>query len=502
MKTKDLFFAGIILFVFLAIVSFAAPEEPDMRREQMRQEAQASYAEVSRTLNAILETVNRTQQPPETQIQHAAELLETNRRNAVSYDGSQKAVYMLLQSWVSYYQKDPVNNLNWAVRACREDPTNGDAWISQTLFSFIYGRRPIEPRPPRPQTEQRRQRPQPRGRQADSSAEMAVAPSADAPYGRPGTLDFDLNMIRRDFMRERFIRQEYNTADNKKVIYSPESDVLCILFWQAAEAVDPNTSGPRVQPQIGLEANTLPGGVVASRYTLETQQAYFKTLAEAMTDRKNVKFIEMNVNSAAVSKDAVQDYQPVAPLVIAALPQSGAIPFVRMDVPIPFLAIIDTGGQVKYAGVADGFVPAFILSHVTGAAIELSGPDAVRPAREVAGGHLLEMPVPVLPADPNRSVADPNQPRSRVQTRNPKQYRQLPIEQETMAETKLSVARDLYAELGRMPGMPYTRLVKECREIISTYPDTQYADEARKLLAQVPERLRPTYKITSEELGQ
>jgi hypothetical protein len=525
MKTKDLFFAGIIALILLCGLSpLDAAEETEARREQLRQEAQTSYAEITQSLNAIFEKANLNQRPDDAMIKRAAECLEKNRRNAVVYDSTQKTGYMLLQSWVSYYQNDPVSNLNWATRACREDPSNGDAWISQTLFSYIYGRRPIEPQPARPQrqqpaqrqqseqrqlNEQRRQRPQPRGRNADAPVEMAPVSTPDAPFGRSGALDFDLNSLRREFFGERFVRQEYLTVDNKKVIYNPGSDILCVLFWRAEEAVDPNTT--RSQRQTAATTGVDPmhpvgGAVVAPAQSLENQKAYLKVLVDALASKPEIKFIEINTNSAAVSRDAVKDYKPTAPLVAAAVPQSGALQFVRLDVPAPFLAIIDKEGLVKYAGSAGGFMPAFILSHLTGAGINLSGlADArpqTRPGVEAYFPEVMAPPmlVPVLPNDPNRPVADPNQPRPAPQAQ--KQDIELPDEQAMQAEKKIIYARELFAPVARMPVFNYKSCVDACREIIRDYPGTKYAAEARLLLSKVPEKERATYNVTSEELGR
>ncbi|OQA03132.1 MAG: hypothetical protein BWY69_00635 [Planctomycetes bacterium ADurb.Bin401] len=47
----------------------------------------------------------------------------------------------------------------------------------------------------------------------------------------------------------------------------------------------------------------------------------------------------------------------------------------------------------------------------------------------------------------------------------------------------------------------YAKPIEMCRTVIRDYPNTKYADEARVLMRQVPERFRQRYKITDEELG-
>ena len=518
MRIKKLFYTGIVLSVFLTSASLFAAAETDDRREQLRLEAQASYEQVKLALAGILEKVNLNQRPDAAQIQSAAELLEANRRNATVFDNTQKTGYMLLQSWISYFQNDPVANLNWAVRACREDLTNGDAWISQTLFSFIYGRRPVEPqapRPQRPQPETRRQqqpRPQPRARQGEPMMETPeITYNPQAPYGQPGTLAFDLTLLRRDVFRERFGRMELQTVDNKKIVYNPAADVLCILFWKGEEAVDPNAPGakkPALAPGHTPEmASPMLMDGTASSLGLDSQQAYFEVMMDVLADKKDIKFVEINTNSQAGSAAALRDHHPVAPLVAAALPQSGAAAFSRMDVKIPFMAIIDKEGQVKYAGVANGFMPAFILTHITGTPIDL---EAFVPAggtfspMEMRPQMMMEpemmMPDPFMMAPPP-APADPNRPAPKTQAQ-PQKLRELPLEQQVEAEKKLAYTQGLYMKGSRSGVQSYKRGVEMCREIIRDYPNTKYAEEARHLLRQVPERQRTLYKITDAELGQ
>lgn len=537
MRTKKIFFGWLFRLILPVVICGVTTAESDSRREQLRQEAQASYAQVKQTLEAILEKVNLNQRPPERLIQEAAELLEANRRNVAVYESPQRANYMLLQSWVFYYQKDPVQNLNWAVRACREDPANGDAWISQTLFSFIHGRRPVEPQPPRPQPESRRRQPQPRGRQAlEMPEETQPVYDASAPYGRPESLEFDLATLRRDFLRERFSQREFQTIDGKKIAVTADSnDAMCMLVWknasgEAAAAVDPNKPGRGSQQHFPGEMAMpmdIPFGTPAAsdNHSLKNQQAYFEVMKEVLSDKEEVRFFEMNVHPPAGIETALLKHQPVAPLVVAAHPQSGASPFVRMDVSVPFMAIVDHEGKVRYAGAADGFMPAFILTHLTGVEIDLEAFQAAsditdmpfdlmpgmghEPAPGVSPAMPSEMPPDMMmyepmPGAPPHDMMMPPMPQPAPQQQQPEpepKYRQLPEHQQIEAERRVSVVRDFFMTAPRKRFITYKRGVDMCREIIRDYPDTLYAEQARHLLRQVPERQRATYNITDAELG-
>ena len=70
------------------------------------------------------------------------------------------------------------------------------------------------------------------------------------------------------------------------------------------------------------------------------------------------------------------------------------------------------------------------------------------------------------------------------------------------AEKLLENARMFFRIGGRMlAAKSYGQPIRMCRRIIKDYPNTKYADEARLLMRQVPERYHKRYKITDEELG-
>jgi len=533
---ENRFFLAVIILCVLPTAAWAAPiADPDARREQMRLEAQASYEPLGQMLKAILEKATYNQRPSPQQTEDAAALLEANKRNAVLYESPKKAGYMLLQSWVSYNRNKAVNTLNWAVRACKEDPTNGDAWVSQTLFSLLYGQKPVDPqalvRKPQTQTDpqrQRPQRPQRPGRTAEEvPMETAVTYNEATPYGQPGVLTFDVGSLNREFLRERFAAMELKTVDNQQFSYSPAADILCLLIWRDEETSDPNTPGATPARNESAMDNPMGmmegmGQVGATGHSLDDQQAYFEVMIEALAAKKEVKFLEVNTNSPAGYKQAVAHHRPVCSLVAAGDPQSGAAPFLRLNVKSPFMAIIDKEGKVKYAGPADGFVPAFILTHITGVAIDL---ESFQPAQQTAipmqmemmPGEMSGMMMPDMydpnkmpsPADPNKkpTLADPNRfhPQSPIAPQSvmpaEKQYRQLPLEEQMAAEKKITFIRDLYIKGSRSKIQSYKRGVDMCREVLRDYPNTIYADQARQELRKVPENKRATYNITDAELG-
>jgi len=508
MDTRKLFF--VVLSLFAAAAVAAPASEMEAKREQMRQEAQASYASIERALKATLEKINLNQRLNDEQLKKAAELLETNRRNAALYDTPQKAGYMLLQSWTAYHQNDSTNALNWATRACKEDPNNGDAWATQTLFSLAYGRRPLEPQAIRPRLQTRRLR----EGQDDVMNEMTTPEAVG--YGQPGTLAFDVKTLRREIMRERITLQEFKSADGQEVMYRPGENILCLLFWKTqveADSNDPFETKPAAAPDAGMPGMPgmpvmpdIGGGYDSSQASpLAEQQAYFEAMAEALADKKEVRFAEISLNAASDAAKIMRDRFSTVPLVFAASAGSGATAFGRIDAASPVMLIIDKEGQIRYAGPAAGFVPAFLLTHLTGVPIDLAALQAEPseiPAMQMttpdAPGAPMMAP-PMMPGMPGMPPMEGEPMQEAAPTE--KKYKELPPEKQVEAEKKLSYVRDLFIRGSRMRIQSYKRGVDMCREIMRDYPGTQYAEEARMLLRQVPENRRSTYNITNEELG-
>jgi len=78
---------------------------------------------------------------------------------------------------------------------------------------------------------------------------------------------------------------------------------------------------------------------------------------------------------------------------------------------------------------------------------------------------------------------------------------------------KLSEIEDIQAQrlfeaamterkMGRLPGirLGYKKMVDHCREIIRKWPESKYAFEAKRMLADIPQRYHKMYNITKEEI--
>lgn len=54
--------------------------------------------------------------------------------------------------------------------------------------------------------------------------------------------------------------------------------------------------------------------------------------------------------------------------------------------------------------------------------------------------------------------------------------------------------------IGRLPMTGFSLMVPNCRRIIQKWPDSQYAYQAKRMLADLPPRYQTRYKVTKEEM--
>lgn len=54
--------------------------------------------------------------------------------------------------------------------------------------------------------------------------------------------------------------------------------------------------------------------------------------------------------------------------------------------------------------------------------------------------------------------------------------------------------------IGRLPMTGFSLMVPNCRQIIKSWPESQYAYQAKRLLADLPPRYQTRYNVTKEEM--
>ncbi len=488
----------------------ARPENP--RREEKRQQTQESFKQIDELLRQVLETANRNECPEATFIEEAQTTLRKNKQLALSYDSPQKTVYMLLQAWCDFYDGNLQNASRWSLRACKEDANNQDAWVSQTLFSLLAGAKPMEQRAKRDsrsQSGQRRHesefsRPRRRNGDLDGAGRTPMGfghGMNETSRSHKGILDFDLRSLNKAMLQKRFERFAYMAADGSEVIYVPETNIMCLFFWQAEPVSEPNdveTEGsrqPRNRNTGRRPSNTNTYADIATpaeleKVSLEKQRPYFEKMSQVCRENDQVLFAEINTNELTTAEGVIKNIpdkrleEGEVPIVFAADPESGAEHFIGTDARTPFMAVIGKDGKVKYAGVVQGFFPAIIVSQLTDIEMSLdkltqsrstSSPSLTSPSTTVGQpgsfqdpffdelmgmDPMMHKPVekiakkePPRPAvDPNSPAVDPNEPISKPKVTVKKESKSKPAAKPKPAPKKpaekpeLSLADQVAAE--------------------------------------------------------
>ncbi|MHC4426623.1 MAG: hypothetical protein ACYSYV_11065 [Planctomycetota bacterium] len=104
-------------------------------------------------------------------------------------------------------------------------------------------------------------------------------------------------------------------------------------------------------------------------------------------------------------------------------------------------------------------------------------------------------PKPISPAQPGSGTVQQTEP-----TEPPKPtFKKLSEIEEVQAQGLINVAIQ-ERKMGRLPGTGYKKMVDSCREIIQRWPESIYAFQAKRALADLPLRYHKMYNITKEEI--
>lgn len=506
---KWIFRVGIVLCVMAAgrvagiNMTRQQTNSTDARLEQLRKEANEAAIQIDGLLSELLSLVNENQRPETAQVDDAVELLDQTKRFGTAFEDKDKAKFMLLQSWVYFFQDNAAQAVNWSGRSCKTYEPAKDPWVTQALFSLLNNKRPLKPRPPRPQ---RTQTQMPRTGRGGRAAEIVAAPSEPEPYSESGRLDFDLMGIRDEYLDKRFSRIEIPTVSGDSVAFAPQRDTLCILFNQKFEEAPvevPDEVDERQQMQMQTQMQMSPYQPMRNpmvpevqapqriKVDAQVQAAYFEMLAQACQEHDTVKFIQVNPEGSDTPAAAAnEDIVPVA--------SPGYALFKSIDTEESFMMIVDREGTTKYAGTASDFVPAFILTELTGIEIGLA---AQNRGVQLETGRML-----THQGDPNsvplRTIGDPNSISRPSQGRRPatqdSEFDQMQTQIE--AEKLLQMAELQIGKGDEVRSNPSVGIAA-CRQILDEFPNTTYARQAQELLRRVPERYQRMNNITNEELG-
>jgi hypothetical protein len=108
---------------------------------------------------------------------------------------------------------------------------------------------------------------------------------------------------------------------------------------------------------------------------------------------------------------------------------------------------------------------------------------------------------PAVAAPAPAPAETPQQPAAQTPPAAPKQptFEKLSIEDEVQAQRLHEMAL-AERKRSRLPMMTPKLMVDYCREIIRRWPKSQYAFQAKRMLADIPERYKKMYNVTEQEM--
>jgi hypothetical protein len=500
-----LLLSGLFTLPCLGQAEPAASQTPDSKVVE-------AAGKITPVLDAFLTQANESKTPGQKDLSAAQTVLDSTKRYFPKMDKKQKSQYCLLQSWQAYYSGQlEIAHAN-AVKAWKLDETSGDTWATQVAMALVANKKPMLPRPEKKPARGQRKR-QPAG-EAEGGDMTTDSSQGGAGKIQSGKLSFDLTQFRAEAIGKKLEPLELSCLNGTTFEYQPGGEALCVLFWQKFEVKKAKVSNEPNQPGTAApEATSVTPREEMDRFEGEMMTgaadegtalgAFGKMFRAGLADGGGVKFLAVNLDSAAHKKDVVEEMfkQPqvwaqilVADQTAGPLPEFGAVSPEK-----PVLMMADSDGSIRYAGPATGFVAPMLLNQFlkgdsTAPAVSAEI-DAVADSNSVSvdDSNSLSKPAPAVRAPAPKVAQKVVRPQVKP--------KELSDEDKIQAEKKLVYARDLYMKLGKKPGLNYREGVKLCREVMQTYPGSEYADEAQRLLREVPERERAQYGITDEELG-
>jgi len=504
--------------LFIRAGLFCPAQPPDFPDQMPDFQATESAGKIRQNLEEMLKLLNESNSPSSSDIASSAKLLNESKRHVGKFDEQQKAQYLLLQGWASYFQNDLPKAYTSSVAACRLDQSYGDAWASQAAFALLLNKKPMTPRPQRPEPRQRT-------RTQEPTMEMAEMYGMQGLAAQNSILKFDIKQLKLDLLEQKIKPFRLDCLNQTAFDWKPADQALCILYWQkfppekaAAEPNKPSGSArpPQTRRSIPVSEPVVPAqsmfeaelglgyGYGNAQDPLSVQTAACSKIVQAswLSQKRFFKFVSVNLDRPDYKVEIINEiFKQSQPWAVAlAADQEPEVPLKPADALTPLLVIADPAGIVRYAGPADSFIVPMLLPRL-------------EPGQTPQPVQTTQLQTPSSPVEPNTTLKSPlpsapqTAPVANQLEQNPQQVAagvddsKLAEEDKIEAEKILAYTNGLFMPAAQKRVITYKRGVDFCRQIMQKYPGTSYAHQARELLRQVPENQRQRYGITDQELG-
>jgi hypothetical protein len=516
--------------------------QDDRMQEKLeeRGEAVENAAEaIDTNLIEMLNLVNELQQPGVGQMGSARRSLENSRKYLKEFSDNVTCQYYMLNAWLNYYDSGAEKAVMPATQAYRKDSSNNDAHATQAAIAILAGQKPLTIRPERQQ-----QAGEPTsGRQRRSGSSSGQSQQTSRRSSRRGTstttrggrtpgsagqsgtgtassgniLNLNADSIKADWLGQKIGPLQFDCLNGTKFSYDPADAKLCMLFWNLNPQNSQENSDSEKSDNIGRISPPPAGGrfatsrsrtdrmsrrgrasisdrtpyqpgrgafsnPTASGDSLSSQMSGFANLFNSEFQNPELKFVAINTDppqsKPEVMAKLLENPWPWAQAMLntRAAEQLADTNVAKLASAEPTLVICGENGTAKYAGPAAGFLAPMVL-------------------RELTGAHTPLDAQYIIPTQ-----TDPNAQQIQQPQLQPQQNIDITSE-DFQAQKLLEYARGLFIPAGRKGFLSSRTAVDLCRQVISEYPDTQYSEEARKLLRSLPPDEQKKYNITNEEMG-
>ncbi len=528
----------VFVIIFLSSQCFTAmaepqPREPSARqqalaerKQQFEQEANAAAPEIDAQYAKFIEYVNSGKTPDDANVREGLKFVTKYRRYLpILNKQNNSGTYYALSAWVMHFDnkpdrvqkqiasgiKDKALNSNFIHTAFALSIVNKDYNLVEQISSLV-----------------------PKQESTESAAPQDFL--YNAPSENTSSLDFssvNTSLLGKDF-------SALTTGKDKVIITA--------LLWQidanelerfappAPKTEEPNKPNdpnnpeqlmeqPPVEQPMGQPGQPMGGQLMEQpgEQTFElvpmSDLTAFGYLNKKFSSNSKAVFLGINFNDPSKTKNVenwlaknTQAWQCIAP---SETVQQVAVALLGQTPKKPMLVIAGPDMKIRYVGDVNNFLPAMIIQSILNNPQEFAEPNeanepnAPHKVADVNAQKKMEFLKPT-PQDANAAAASPatttteTTPAPATTTALPQtlstnegDYTEVDVE----AQQLLSNAEQFFKIANRMQYRSYRKPIEMCRSVITKFPNTKYAEQARVLLRQVPERFRGNYDITDTELG-
>jgi hypothetical protein len=513
----------ILSFIISYSACFAAMEPPTPRgagatsrqqqiaerKQQFEQEAANAGPEIETEYNKFVALVNAGRTPDDANVREGLKFVTKYKRYLSVLNKQHNAgTFYALSAWVFHFDNKPDRVQKQIASAIKDKAINENFKRTALALSVI-------------------------NQDYNSISQIATLTDSNAsaenvPTSSPeGSLNIEVNSVDTKLLGKDFSPL---VVGNDKVIIST-------LIWQINEAElerytppapkpdanavnDPNNPAPPVEQQPAELPPFQQEGFQPEAIPAVTA---FTNLYNRYSKNPKVQFAGINFNDPAKIANVQnwfaknpQPWQCVPPNAMA----QQLVTSVLGERPTKAMLIIaGPDKKIRYAGDANNILPNMIIQNILLNPKEFAEPNEANEPnapKKVAEPNKAQMEY-LKPADinqaPKAATTTPSQPvQSPNTTQTPAPSTAAPAAQKPQengdfteanyeAEKDLSYARTLFQISNKMQARSYRDPIELCRKVIAKYPNTKYAQDARVLMRQVPERFRANYNITDAELG-